>query len=56
MRPGYVSERINFRETGESEKFRDIDLISAARFGIGDVGEPFQLGRNIGEGVELGRS
>jgi len=30
-------------------------LISAASFGIGDVGEPFELGGNIGEVAELCR-
>ena len=30
--------------------------METAGFGIGDVGEPFELGGNIGEGAELGRS
>jgi hypothetical protein len=31
----------------ESDELRDIDFMSAAGFRIGDVGEPFQLGRYI---------
>jgi hypothetical protein len=36
-------------EVRERNEFRDIDLIGAARFLVGDVGEPFQLGRYIRE-------
>jgi hypothetical protein len=37
---------MRFIETGE---FRNIDLAGAAGLCIGDVGEPFQFGRKIGE-------
>lgn len=36
-------------QIGEGDEFRDIDFIGAARFCIADVGEPFQLGRYVGE-------
>jgi hypothetical protein len=42
-------------QVSEGDEFRDIDLIGPSRFRIGDVGEPLQLGRNIGEAGELFR-
>jgi hypothetical protein len=42
-------------EASEGDKLLDIDLIGAAGFRIGEVGEPFELGRNLGEVAELGR-
>jgi hypothetical protein len=42
-------------QIGEGDEFRDIDPIGASRFRIGDVGEPFQFGRYIGEAGELFR-
>ena len=42
-------------QTGEGEELLDIDFVGAAGFRIGDVGEPFELGRNVGEVAELGR-
>ena len=47
MRPGDGPERFSFGESRECHEFRDIDLIGAPRFRIGDVGEPFQLGRYV---------
>lgn len=47
MRPGGGPERFNLGKTGESDELRDIDLVGAPGFGIGDVREPFQLRRNI---------
>jgi len=46
-------------ETGEGAELLDIDPISLAGFGIGDVGEPFELGQHFGElaycaGVSMG--
>jgi len=34
---------------GEGDELRDVDFVCSAGFRIGDVGEPFQLGRNIRE-------
>jgi hypothetical protein len=34
-------------QVGEGNEFRDIDLIGAPRFRIGDAGEPFELRRYI---------
>jgi hypothetical protein len=39
----------------ERDEFRDIDLVGPVGFGIGEVGEPFELGRNLGEIAEMGR-
>ena len=41
--------------TGEGGKFTDVDLIGAPGFGIGEVGEPFKLGRHLGQAVILTR-
>jgi hypothetical protein len=32
-----------------------VDLTDPAGFRIGEVGEPFEIGRNLGEVAELGR-
>jgi hypothetical protein len=42
-------------QPGEVRKFAHVVFISAAGFGIGNVGEPFELGRYVGEVAELGR-
>jgi hypothetical protein len=42
-------------EAGEGDELLDVDLVGAACFGVGEVGEPFDLGRNLGEVAELGR-
>jgi hypothetical protein len=49
MRPRYSTQRAVIFEIREGDEFSDNDLIGAACFFIGDVGEPFQLGRNIDE-------
>ena len=49
MRPDDGPERFDFFETGECHELRDIDFVGAPGFWTGDVGEPFQLGRNIRE-------
>ena len=36
-------------QTGEGAELADIDPVSLAGFGIGDIGEPFKLGRDFGE-------
>jgi hypothetical protein len=41
-------------QAGEGDELLDIDLIGAAAFRIGEVGEPFELGWNVGEVAELG--
>ena len=42
-------------QAGEGTEFLDIDFVSAAGFGIGDVGEPLRLSRNFTELTELQR-
>ena len=49
MRAGDGPERFSFGETGECHELRDINLVGASRFCIGDVGEPFQFGRHVRE-------
>jgi hypothetical protein len=40
-------------QIGEGDEFHDIDLVSTAGFLVGDVDEPFELRRYIGEAGEL---
>ena len=42
-------------QAGEGREFADVVFISAAGFGIGAVGEPFELGRHVGEIAILDR-
>jgi hypothetical protein len=54
MRARHGAQRAVNCEIGEGDEFRDIDFVSAARFrvgDVGDVGEPFQLGRNINQSL-----
>lgn len=39
----------------EGNKLFNINSICAAGFGIGDVGEPFEVGRDLGQIAELRR-
>jgi hypothetical protein len=43
------------RTAGKGDELVDSDLTDAAGFRIGEVGEPFELGRNLGEVAALGR-
>jgi len=43
-------------QAGEVGELTDIVAVGSPGFGIGDIGEPFELGRHLGEIVELGRS
>jgi hypothetical protein len=43
------SQLDGFTQPGECGEFSDIDLVSASRFGIGDVCEPFEFGRYVFE-------
>lgn len=49
MRARHGAYRAMIFQIREGDEFRDIDLIGAPRFRIGDVGEPFELGRYIRE-------
>src|SRR5713226_3374808 len=42
-------------QAGEGDEFLDVDLVGAAGFGIGEVGEPFEFGRYVGELAVLRR-
>jgi hypothetical protein len=53
-RAGDSAQRSVIFQTGECEELRHIGLASATGFRIGNIGEPFQLRRNIREWVELG--
>jgi hypothetical protein len=42
-------------QAGEGDELLDVDLVGAAGFGVGEVGEPFELGGNVSQITELGR-
>jgi hypothetical protein len=41
-------------QAGEGNELLNVDLIGAAGFGVGEVGKPFELGRDLDAVVELG--
>src|SRR5271155_878327 len=43
-------------QAGEGGELADIVAVGPPGFGIGDIGEPFELGRHLGEIAELDRS
>jgi hypothetical protein len=47
MRTRDGAQRAVIFEIGEGDEFGGIYFVRAARFRIGDVGEPFQLGRYV---------
>jgi hypothetical protein len=55
MRARHGAQLRRFRQAGKGHELRHIAFIEAARFQIGDVGEPFDLRRNIGETAVLSR-
>ena len=50
-----VLNSAGWRSPVKAENSPDVILISPPGFGIGDVGEPFELGRHIDEVAELDR-
>jgi hypothetical protein len=42
-------------QAGEGRELTDIAAVGTPGFGIGDIGEPFELGRHLGEIAKLGR-
>jgi len=55
MRARHCSQHHGLIQPSKGGEFRNVDLVGAARFLIDDVGEPFKLGRNVGEVTILGR-
>lgn len=56
MRASDVAQLNGLCEAGECRELLYINLVRTAGFKVRDVGEPFQLGRNIGELLELRRA
>jgi hypothetical protein len=56
MTRAHRAQRGVIRQPGECHELRDIDLLGPTGFWIGDIGEPFQLGRHVGQRVVLGKS
>ena len=53
MRPDHRPEAHIIVQAGKTDKFPHVFLISASRFQVRDVRQPFLFGRNIGELPEL---
>ena len=51
----YETKLDRMLRAGEGRKLPNVNFISAAGFGIGDVGEPLKLSRNFSELTELQR-
>jgi len=49
MRACHGAHLRRLRQPGERREFRNVDLVRAARFRIGDVGQPFEFRRHVGE-------
>ena len=54
MCPGEGPDLSRMLEAGKAEELADVGLVGAPGFGIGEVGEPLEFGRDGGEGAELG--
>ncbi len=50
QRPAFWQQQLR-KDRSMARRF----LVDAPGFGIGDVGEPFELGRDVGEVAELSR-
>jgi hypothetical protein len=55
MGAGNTAQLGDTAQPGEGDEFFDVDLVGAAGLGIGEIGEPFEFGRDVGEVAELGR-
>jgi hypothetical protein len=53
MRARDRAQLSGFLQPSKSGEFCHVAFVSATRFGIGAIGEPFDLGRNVGELLEL---
>jgi hypothetical protein len=54
MSAGNLSQIRRRAQPCENRKLLDIVFVSPAGFGIGDVGQPFQFGRHVGQVAKLG--
>jgi hypothetical protein len=54
MRADDASQLRRLARPSEGGKLLNIVAVGAPSFDVGDVGEPFELGRNFGEVAELG--
>ncbi|HUB50300.1 MAG TPA: hypothetical protein VMB73_35465 [Acetobacteraceae bacterium] len=50
---GDGTEFLRFGNAGEAHELAHRGLVGAAGLGVGQVGEPFDLGRHVGEAVEF---
>ena len=54
VRPRHGAEFLRPRDAGEPHEIPDCVFVGAPGAGIGEIGEPLDLGRHVGELVELG--
>jgi len=55
MRAGHGAQQRGFFQPGKEREFGNVDPVGAAGFLVGDIREPFELGRNLSEVAVLGR-
>jgi len=53
MRAGDHAELLRTVNPDKGSKVGDVEPVCFPRFGIGDVGEPLELGRDVGEALEF---
>ena len=54
MRPGHDAEFLRPHDAGEAHEIADRVFVGAPGAAVGDVGEPLDLGRDLGQPVKLG--
>jgi hypothetical protein len=51
---GDQAEFLRVVDADEAAEVRDVELVGPASFFVGNIGEPFELGRDLGQSLELG--
>jgi hypothetical protein len=54
MRAGHDAELLGPGDAGEAHKIPDRFFVGALGAGIGEIGEPLEFGRHLGQAVKLG--
>jgi hypothetical protein len=54
VRPGDQAEFLGAVNADKGAEVGEVELVGPARFLVGDFGEPFELGRDLGKSLELG--
>ena len=56
MRPGDEPEFLGAVDADEGAEVGEVELVGPASFSVREVGEPFELGRYLGQSLELSGS